>query len=678
MTTPPPDAPNPSGPAYPGTPQPLTPGPLFTRRLSPQEARDLGREVLLTDGTGSFALSSPAGVPTRCSSGLARSFLPPVKRRVCFIAPLETLEVAGRTHTLHAYEVAPGTVEGDGLNTLSHVDLNDLIPTRVQLAGGVRLERTWFMPRGSGSLVLLYDLDAPQEVTLRLGALLTDRDMHAVRAVTPQLAFMPGGLEWTLQGPESGRTALRLSPAQDSRVQVLPPQPVPQRLHYRLDTARGAPDTERAVACDLWTMQLPAGRHRLALVVGDPGALGNPWNAYALELERRRQLIMQTFQASGVQDALTATLAVSADSFLVGRGDQMSVIAGYPWFADRGRDALISLPGLTLLTGRLADARAVLDTFLARRRGGLIPNTFGEAGEAAGDNTVDAALWLIVALERFLQVGGDPDFARTALEAVRDILSHYAQGTDDGIRADPADGLLLAGEPGAALTWMDVKIHGWVVTPRHGKPVEVQALWLAALSAEGRLSAALGQEPDFEALRQRVWAAFMQLWDPETGSFADVLHPDGTADLSLRPNALIALALPDTPAQPAQLDAALLMAGRELLTPLGLRTLALSDPRSLGNDGGSQLVRDAAYHQGTVWPWPLSAYVELLLRRGRAAEARAALDGLSAHLWDAGLGSVSEVFSGDTLTPGGCPFQAWSVAELLRAHVLVTRAQRGG
>ncbi len=680
---------------------------MYSHRLGPQDARDLSREVLLTDGLGGFALSSPAGVPTRCYSGLAQSLRPPVQRQTMFITALETLEVAGKNYQLHAYEVAPGTLEGDGLNLLSHVDLNDLLPTRVQLAGGVRVSRTSFVARHSGTLVQLYELEAPQDVTFTLGALLTHRDMHQVCARTPKLEFLRAGPESGLSeiagssevagpsevtvsgtGPAAHLIGLRLHTG-GATTEGLDPQPAPQRLHFRLDTARGAADTDRAVSTDLWRVRLSAGTHRLALVVGDPQQVPDPWAAHAGEQQRRREVIVQTFRACGVQDSVTATLALSADSFLVqrqhpGGEPSISVIAGYPWFADWGRDSMIALSGLTLSTGRLSDAKALLSTFLGQLRRGLTPNNFHDDGPdadgktGAGYNTVDGALWLIVALERYLLASGDGEFAAAQLGAVRGILAHHLAGTDYGIKADPADGLLLAGEAGVQLTWMDVKIHDWVVTPRHGKPVEIQALWLAALAAESRLSRALAQEPMYGTDLLRARAAFMQFWNPDMSYLYDTIDKNGEADVSVRPNALISLALQGTPSTPEQLDEVLLTAGHELLTPLGLRTLGSSDPRYLGNYGGSQLVRDAAYHQGTVWPWPLGAYVELLLRRGQVRQARAALDGLIAHLWEAGLGSVSEVFSGDTLTPGGCAFQAWSAAELLRAHVLVSHAEAGG
>ncbi|MFC6665210.1 amylo-alpha-1,6-glucosidase [Deinococcus radiopugnans] len=336
-----------------------------------------------------------------------------------------------------------------------------------------------------------------------------------------------------------------------------------------------------------------------------------------------------------------------------------SVIAGYPWFADWGRDAMISLTGLTLLTGRFAEARDLLDTFLRSVRRGLIPNHFHEDGQGAGYNTVDGALWLAVALERYVAASGDLDFARKALPQLRELLIWHLRGTDHGVRSDASDGLLLAGEAGVQLTWMDVKIEDWVVTPRHGKPVEIQGLWIAALGAEKRLSEAVGEQPELTEAWAQARGSFGQLWDGQ--AWADVLDADGPLDLSVRPNAAIALALPDTPATPEQVEAAVRQTETELLTPLGLHTLSPRDPRYRGNYGGPQVLRDAAYHQGTVWPWPLTAYLELLLSRGEVAQARAALTGLSGHVWEAGVGHVSEVFSGDTLTPGAAPSRrgAW-------------------
>ncbi|ADV68440.1 amylo-alpha-1,6-glucosidase [Deinococcus maricopensis] len=641
--------------------------------FGPQTARDLDREVLLTDGLGGFSMSSLAGAPTRSYSGLAVSHQPPVDRRVMFITPLETLDVAGRTATLHAFEVAPGTLEGDGLHTLESVVLQGLLPLRTQVAHGVRVQRRAFMPRHAGTLVLLYDVDAREEVTLTLGGLFTDRDMHAVCPQAPTLTFSVQGPHATIQGTHTLQMHVH---APGGTVTALFPAPYTQRLHYRQEAARGEADTDRALGATLFQVTLPAGGGRVALVVDglEEGAL-DPWGAWEAEVSRRSGLVRTAQATTGLRDEDTAHLTLAADAYLVRRAsvDSVSVIAGYPWFADWGRDSMIALSGLLLTTGRFTEARGLLETFLRYAQRGLVPNNFYDDGSGAGYNTVDGSLWLFQAFERYVHASGDEAFARAHLPALRAILQHHVDGTDFGIGVDARDGLLRAGAPRVQLTWMDVRIEDWVVTPRHGKPVEINALWIGALAVEGRLSARLGEAAQFGTALTRAQASFAAFWNADAGFPYDVLHDDGTADAAIRPNALLALALPDTPATAEQLDAALRVAETHLLTPLGLRTLSPEDAAYRGAYGGHRLVRDAAYHQGTVWPWPLGAYVTLLLRRGDVVRARWALAGLRAHLWEAGVGGVSEVFAGTTLAPGGCPFQAWSVAEVLRAHVAVSR-----
>lgn len=655
---------------------PPAPPPAHTHRYGPQSARNADLEVLLTDGLGGFALSSMAGVPTRCYSGLVVSQLPPVQRFTHLVSPLEVLTVGGVRHTLHALELAPGVFEGRGLEVLSGVTLRDLLPERVQAVGGVRVTRRVVSPAHAGAAVYLYTVDSREAVTLTLGGYFVDRDMHHVHTEAPRLTFEANGPEVTVRGERGTRVQIHVP---DAQLTPLAPQPFPQRVYYRHDAARGEPDHDYALGAALWEVQFPAGGGEVALVVqgltDTTPEIPDPWLAYGQEAARRHELAGLAQQTCGVSDELVATLAVAADAYLVRRTNPAgtSVIAGYPWFADWGRDAMISLTGLTLLTGRFAEARDLLDTFLRSVRRGLIPNHFHEDGQGAGYNTVDGALWLAVALERYVAASGDLDFACTALPQLRELLIWHLRGTDHGVRSDASDGLLLAGEAGVQLTWMDVKIEDWVVTPRHGKPVEIQGLWIAALGAEKRLSEAVGEQPELTEAWAQARGSFGQLWDGQ--AWADVLDADGPLDLSVRPNAALALALPDTPATPEQVEAAVRQTETELLTPLGLHTLSPRDPRYRGNYGGPQVLRDAAYHQGTVWPWPLTAYLELLLSRGEAAQARAALTGLSGHVWEAGVGHVSEVFSGDTLTPGGCPFQAWSVAELLRGHVLVRQAE---
>lgn len=726
--------------------------------FGPQAARNPGLEVLLTDGLGGFAMSSLAGVPTRCYSGLVVSQQPPVKRFAHLASPLEELEVAGEHAALHALEIAPMVFEGRGLELLTGGAVWDLLPEREQLWRGVRVRRQQVMPRESGAVVFLYEVLARESVTLTLGGFFLDRDMHAMHRAAPNLIFQTGGKRVKVQGERDTVVRLHLpdmgqeggprpgqSVLKEPVVTALTPNPFVQRLYYWMDEARGETSTEYARGCALWRVTFPPGGGRVALSVQGimPGKtqkpVRDPWAALQSEATRRRELVGRAWRATGVADEVVATLALAADAYLVRRTqpEGRSVIAGYPWFSDWGRDSMIALTGLTLVTGRAEETREVLRTYLKSMRRGLIPNHFHDDGSGAGFNTVDASLWLAVALERYVRTTSDGAFARECLPALRELLGWHVQGTDHGIRVDPQDGLLMAGEGQVQLTWMDAKIHDWVVTPRHGKPVEVQALWLSALGAEKRISEALGEPPMFADLHARARRGFGALWQeitpelaprevnslaellgldtggpsgltgllalgdlsqltptpqetptlerqqaalaPSTRShravLADGLTPQGSADLSVRPNSVLALSLLDTPASDAQVDAVIVQTEEQLLTPLGLHTLSPLDARYMGNYGGPQLLRDASYHQGTVWPWPIGAYVELLLSRGDVVRARAALSGLIGHIWEFGVGHVSEVFSGNGLRAGGCPFQAWSVAEVLRAHVLISLAE---
>lgn len=617
--------------------------------------RDLSREVLLTDGLGGFSLSALAGVPTRSYSGLAVSLNPPVERHVMWIAARETLEVDGRSASLHAFEIAPNTFEGDGLGCVERVTLTDLLPQRVQFALGVRVKRRAFMPRHSGALVLLYDVEAREGGTLTLGGLFTDRDMHAVHDRMPLLTFEHEGDAVTVRGTR----ALRMRFV-GGEVTSLEPHVSPQRLHFRAEAERGEPSTDVAASVDVWRVAFGPGTSRFALVIDGSGEVNvEPWRAWDEEVARRRALVERAWNATNVRDDVVATLAVAADAFLVRRRttNSTSVIAGYPWFADWGRDAMIALRGLTLATGRFEEARELLETFLQYEQGGLVPNNFFDDGSGAGYNTVDGSLWLFVAFEAYVNATGDEAFARRHLPHLRRMIETLAAGTRFSIRLHDGS-LLRAGEKGVQLTWMDVKIQDWVVTPRHGRPIEIAALWLNALDAHDRLAERLGEAPAFEGWRVQGRAELTAFWQGRVYP-ADVLDDDGSPDASIRPNAVIALARLNEPDVTAS---ALRVARRDLLTPVGLRTLSPTDERYRPTFGGHRFVRDSAYHQGTVWPWLIGAYADL-------DPSRDVLAGLVAHLPEAGVGSVSEVFGGSDLVPGGCPFQAWSVAELLRAYV---------
>jgi predicted glycogen debranching enzyme len=348
------------------------------------------------------------------------------------------------------------------------------------------------------------------------------------------------------------------------------------------------------------------------------------------------------------------------------------VIAGYPWFGDWGRDTMIALPGLALATGRFAEANQVLRTFARYISQGMLPNRFPDQGEAPEYNTVDATLWLFQAVRAYQAASGDRRLVDDLLPALGDVLDWHERGTCYGIQVDPADGLLRSGAPGAALTWMDVRIDGQPWTPRAGKAVEVNALWHSALCA---FAGFLAERDDPRALgyRQRsarVHASFRaRFWRPDLGYLADVVDlPGGGDDLALRPNQVLAVSLPDPLLDQRQARAVVQAVGRALWTSNGLRSLAPDHPRYRGAYGGPPQERDRAYHDGTVWSWLLGPYAEAHLRVfGDPAAARAILQPLADHLQDAGLGSVSEILDGDPPhAPRGCPAQAWGVAEALR------------
>ncbi len=420
-------------------------------------------------------------------------------------------------------------------------------------------------------------------------------------------------------------------------------------------------------ACALEIDLPPGGETFVAATLGDRRI--DPTAVEALEQGERER------RRTPYADPLTARLSAAADHYLVRRQDGLpTIVAGYPWFTDWGRDTMISLPGLLVARGRLDEARDVIRGFLRHLDQGLIPNRFPDRGERPEYNTADATLWLFQAVHACERAGGDRGFLREVYPAAREILSWHTRGTHHGIRVDPADGLLVAGDAGTQLTWMDAKVGEWVVTPRHGKPVEVNALWHGALRLAERWAAALGHGEEaaaWSATADRVALAFeATFWDEERGYLADVIRPEGV-DRRLRPNQLLAVSLPHPLLTPARRRAVVDAVEGELLTPYGLRTLAPREAEYRPRYRGGPLERDGAYHQGAVWPWLLGPFVRArLAAHGRTPEnlarCRALLGGLLPHLEDAALGHVSEILEPEPpFRPVGAPAQAWSVATVL-------------
>jgi len=373
-------------------------------------------------------------------------------------------------------------------------------------------------------------------------------------------------------------------------------------------------------------------------------------------------------------DPARCALLRAADQYVVACGDRTTVIAGYPWFGDWGRDTMISLPGLALATGRADVARQVLRAFAGFADRGMLPNRFPEAGEEPEYNTVDATLWFFEAVRRTLEATGDEDFVWDELYPVlSDIIAWHETGTRYGIRVDD-DGLLQSGAEGVALTWMDARVGGLVVTPRPGKPVEIQALWYNALRVMEDLAARFGDtlpEVRYASMAARARTSFRStFWNEKTGSLYDVVDGE-KRDASVRPNQVLAVSLAHSMLDPGRARRVLDLVASELLTPYGLRTLSPKDPRYRGRYEGDAASRDASYHQGTVWPWLLGHFVDALLKLDPdRALARSMLGGLERTLHDACLGQISEIFDATPpFRPRGCFAQAWSVAEALRVWI---------
>jgi predicted glycogen debranching enzyme len=452
-----------------------------------------------------------------------------------------------------------------------------------------------------------------------------------------------------------------------------------RRFLYTEEQARGLDSVEDLASPGVFRFDLDEGRACLVLATG-PSALdegsGEPL---------RHRVEQWMAEEAARRRAFATPLDRAADAYIVSRGRGATIVAGYPWFTDWGRDTFVALRGLCLSTGRLADARQILLEWAGSVSEGMLPNRFPDHGEAPEFNSVDASLWFVIVADEFARlVGGRPDLASpedlARLAGASDaILEGYAHGTRFGIRADQ-DGLLMAGTPGVQLTWMDARVGDQVVTPRIGKPVEVQALWLNALAAGAR------RDPRWQALANQGLESFAaRFWNPDLGCLYDVVdvdHERGRVDASLRPNQILAAGGLPRPVVGGERAARLVsIVESRLLTPLGLRSLAPGEPGYAPRYEGDVHSRDGAYHQGTVWPWLLGPFVEAWLRvRGDTPEARAEarrrfVDPLLAHLDQAGLGHVSEIADAEPpFTPRGCPFQAWSVGEALRLDRLLRPA----
>ncbi len=640
-------------------------------------------EWLETNGIGGFASTTITGLNTRRYHGLlVAATRPPLGRCVLLSKLEEAFLLGGKRFELSANQYA-GAIHPRGNLFLESFRL-DPFPVFTYRIEDVELHKSVFLVHGENTVVVQYELFgdlAGRPATLEARALVAFRGYHNTTHANPSInrdvATTEGLATIT---PYAGLPSLHFA----HNAEAIDTTGVWfYNFEYERERERGLDYLE-----DLYSpfvLRFNLARLSTATVIAstESHAAAEARRLEDEEVERREQLL----SAVRDEDVFAKILTAAADQFLVGRGDHNSVIAGYPWFSDWGRDTMISLPGLTLVTGRFNVARNILRAFARNMSQGMLPNRFPDEGEIPEYNTVDATLWMFHAVSEFLRYTAEYDFVRAELyRPLAESIGWHERGTRYGIRVD-SDGLLQAGEPGVQLTWMDAKIGDRVVTPRAGKPVEIQALWYNALRVMEQLANAF-DEPShashYAEIAERARESFVPLfWNKQDGCLYDVVGAGGP-DRSLRPNQIFAVSLPHPMIEGDQARRVLDVVERELLTPYGLRTLSPRDPNYKGRYAGDPLSRDGAYHQGTAWPWLLgpflTAYVKVHGNDEQARErAGRLLEPLRAHLGEAGLGQISEVFDGDPPhRAGGCIAQAWSVAEVLRAYIEDVKGRKPG
>ncbi|MCA9948635.1 MAG: glycogen debranching enzyme family protein [Anaerolineales bacterium] len=642
------------------------------------------REWLVTNGIGGFASGTIANMLTRRYHGLLMAALQPPLGRTLLLAKLdETAEYDGiYPRSGHYYPLFVNRwsndieiVEPNGNDHINRFHLEGTTPVWTFACGNALLEKRIWMQPGANSTYIQYQLTrATGPMLLQAKAFANYRDYHQTTMINnwqPEIYPVERGIRLRMF---DGAVPFYLF---SDRAELEPQFEWYEDFLLAQEEYRGQNDiADDHIYAAHMRVVLQPGESVTLLATTERDANLDGHAAYAERQAYEAQLLARVKSLHAV--ALTKPLkqlVLAADQFIVKRPtatdtNGRSIIAGYPWFGDWGRDTMIALPGLTLSTGRPEVAATVLRTFAQFVDQGMLPNRFPDQGEVPEYNTVDATLWYFEAIRQYYDATSDNELVRELYPILADIIAWHIKGTRYNIHMDN-DGLIYAGEEGVQLTWMDAKVDGWVVTPRIGKPVEVNALWYNALCIMVDFATQFGFDTDpYLELVEKVQVGYGRYWNAEMGYCFDVLDcPDDDDDLSLRPNQIFAVSLQYSPLTPEQQRSVVDACSRLLVTAHGLRSLSPQDSAYIGHYGGDQLTRDEAYHQGTVWSWLIGPFVRAHLRvYGDLKQARTYLTPLIQHLTDHGVGSISEIFDGDPpFTPRGCTAQAWSVAEVLRA-----------
>ncbi|MEM8859870.1 MAG: amylo-alpha-1,6-glucosidase [Chloroflexota bacterium] len=647
------------------------------------------REWLVTNGIGGFAMGTISGMLTRRYHGLLVAALAPPLGRTLMLTKLdETVQYDGKYYPLHIDrwfgddEDEPGLTEPFGHYNLERFRLVGTTPHWTYSIADAVLEKRIWMEQGENTTYIQYTLlRAIEPLHLYPKAMVNYRDYHRTTIaedMDTEVEIIDNGLKVVMY---DGAVPLYVKA---SRGEIYPQEEWHEDYFYSNEEYRGQPDVvEDHLNIADFAITLNVGESVTIVASTSDHSELNGNLAYERRLAHETDLIERAMRIQGEMDAQMQQLVLAADQFIVQRSnpagpDGHSIIAGYPWFSDWGRDAMISIPGLTLCSGREEIAKSILSTYAQYVDKGMLPNRFPDIGETPEYNTADASLWYFQAVRTYLEATEDLEFLREIYPVLQDILGWYQRGTRFSIKMDPADHLLYAGEEGVQVTWMDAKAGDWVVTARIGKPVEINGLWYNALRNMCHFSKRLGFSPAaYDDLAEKVKASFGRFWySPEQYCYDVIDGPNGP-ETHLRPNQLLAVSLSYSPLEPAQQKLVLDRCAKQLLTSHGLRSLAADDENFIGTYKGDVVERDTAYHQGTVWGWLIGPFIAAHLRVYKDPDmARSYLEPALRHLRDHGLGSISEIFDGSApFMPRGCPAQAFSVAEYLRAWCMIHKME---
>jgi len=651
----------------------------FGREICGDLAAAESREWLVTNGIGGYASGTVAGSQTRRYHGLLVAALqPPVGRAQLVSAIDEIARYAGEDFPLATHRWASGAVNPQGFLFLEDFHLEGSTPVWTYALDDALLEKRVWMRQGENTTYIQYTLSRGSgALEMEWRALVNYRDFHSLTRA--------GNWRMNIEPVENGVRVLAFDGAIPFYLKSTSSTCEPRHEWFLgcflgEETVRGLSDRDDRLFAALFRAKLEAGSSVTLVASTEAGASLDVETARA-ERANYEVKLFQDWQAKNEALAEEAPswlwqLILAADQFIVKRSlpeepDGRSIIAGYHWFGDWGRDTMIALPGLTLAAGRADAAKQILLAFSRYVDAGMLPNNFPDAGGRPEYNTVDAALWYFESIRQYFAATQDAETLQRLFPVLAGMIDAHIAGTRYNIHVDQADGLLYAGAPGVQLTWMDAKVGDWVVTPRTGKPVEINGLWINALETMAGFSRLLAKPGEaYEKLAAKAKKSFQRFWNAERNCCYDVIDSPGAGnDASLRPNQIFAVSLPVSPLTPEQQKAIVDVCARRLLTSHGLRSLAPGEPGYTGHYGGGPRDRDAAYHQGTVWGWLLGPFALAHYRVYHDREAALRfLDPLGRQIYASGLGTLSEIFDGDApFTPRGCIAQAWTVAEVLRA-----------